>query len=327
MDPPSEFNNYNHSLSAFRFGDSNRQSVVDPIVPITGPSAPIRKKKKAAPRFDPTQIRFRGAPFLTQLFLVHNRAVARQLSDVRLFLVEMGVIILLAVVVGQSIHSYHPKGIVTHYALITVQPITSFVPQIIMYASMSIGLASGTDGVNVFQADRQLYFREAAAGCNKMAYYIGNVLASMYRLTMAAFVFSTLFHLVPGLFLDFGWMFFAHLLLAINSYAVSHIFSFLLQPRLAPLVSAIVVLSLCCLSGFIPYPSVIKKFSFAFWFAQIVADLMYRPQDYIFEDPLTEWSWEYDQRGMAVGIMIAMALFYHIVAFVVMISADRDLQR
>ena len=245
----------------------------------------------------------------------------------RLFLVEMGVIVLLSIVVGQSVRDYHPKGIVKNYQLITVQPITSFIPQIIMYASMSIGLACGTDGVNVFQADRQLYFREAAAGCNKLAYYLGNVIASMYRLTMAAFVFSTIFHIIPELFLDFGWMFLAHFLLAVNSYAVSHICSFLLAPRMSPLISAIIVLSLCCLSGFIPYPGIMKKFSFAFWFAQIVADLMYRPQDHIFQDPLREWDWTYDERGMAVGIMVAMAAFFHVVAFIVMIRANRDQQR
>jgi hypothetical protein len=68
------------------------------------------------------------------------------------------------------------KGVlIAPFTILSAAPIEWAVPLYALLFGLSIGLAGGPAGVKTFGEERQVYFRESAAGHHRFAYYIGKV--------------------------------------------------------------------------------------------------------------------------------------------------------
>ena len=65
--------------------------------------------------------------------------------------------------------------LIVPFTILSAAPIEWAVPLYALLFGMAIGLAGGPAGVNTFGEERQVYFREAAAGHDRFAYFLGKV--------------------------------------------------------------------------------------------------------------------------------------------------------
>lgn len=76
-----------------------------------------------------------------------------------------------------------------------------------MFLNIAIGVSCGTAGVKIFGEDRVVYWREAAAGHDKVAYFLGVVLASCLRILVCSLHFTCAFHIFATPRMSFAALF------------------------------------------------------------------------------------------------------------------------
>jgi hypothetical protein len=82
------------------------------------------------------------------------------------------------------------------YTSISPAPMEMLVPSIGLYISLAVGIAGAPAGVLTFGEEKTVFFREAAAGHSRLAYYIAKSLSVMYRFTLGALHFVAVFHVI-----------------------------------------------------------------------------------------------------------------------------------
>lgn len=151
-------------------------------------------------RFDPVAgTADRGATFLRQMYLCHNRSIVQQYRTVASFALEVGVAVLAGTMMGAAslaVPTLYVGILKVPYVLISPSPIEPLLPSIGLFVSLAIGIAASPAGVKTFGEERPVYFREASAGHNRLAYYIAKSVAVLYRLTIGSFHFVSCFHIL-----------------------------------------------------------------------------------------------------------------------------------
>lgn len=93
------------------------------------------------------------------------------------------------------------------YTSISPAPMEMLVPSIGLYISLAVGIAGAPAGVLTFGEEKTVFFREAAAGHSRLAYYIAKSLSVMYRFTLGALHFVAVFHVIAKPFTPFGTLY------------------------------------------------------------------------------------------------------------------------
>ncbi|CUG91749.1 transmembrane protein, putative [Bodo saltans] len=97
-----------------------------------------------------------GASFLSQIRIAHVRYIEKQVTGLSSFYIEVGVALVLGLILGFSQSNNEVVGYFVYpFARVSSTPLTALMPQMHMYAFMSLGLATGTAGVNVFVIGRK----------------------------------------------------------------------------------------------------------------------------------------------------------------------------
>jgi hypothetical protein len=142
------------------------------------------------PYVNPDQISAdRGASFFRQMVLAHNRSVLQQYRQYTTFALEIFVASLAGILMGAAasqLDGLYYGILKPPYTLISPAPIEVLLPSVGFYVSLAIGLAGSPAGVLTFGEEKLVYYREAAAGHNTLAYYIGKTLSVVYRFTLGA---------------------------------------------------------------------------------------------------------------------------------------------
>jgi hypothetical protein len=141
----------------------------------------------------------RGASFLTQVWLCHNRSVLQQYRQATTYALEMGVAMLAGGMMGAAATAVDGlyKGILKPpFILMSPSPLELMLPSLGFYVCLAVGLAGSPAGVLAFGEEKIVYYREAAAGHNTLAYYIGKSLSVFYRFILGSFHFAGIFMLL-----------------------------------------------------------------------------------------------------------------------------------
>jgi ABC-type multidrug transport system ATPase subunit len=140
-------------------------------------------------------IKKRGAPFYRQILLCFNRSLLQQFRMKSSFFFEIGVGSMAGFLIGLS--QLHSKGqvfqsiYVEPYTFISSSAMHTGIPQIALLVGLAIGLTASAPGVKVFSEEKLVFWREAAAGHNRFAYYMGKVISTIPRMVLANFHFTT----------------------------------------------------------------------------------------------------------------------------------------
>ncbi|KAJ3061100.1 hypothetical protein HDU99_005673, partial [Rhizoclosmatium hyalinum] len=117
----------------------------------------------------------RGAGFLHQVWYSHNRSLLQQSRQLWALLTELGVAMGAGLVIGvasaQTPETFH--GIlISPFRGLSVPPNDYLVSLYGTLVGISVAVAAGPAGVRLFSEEKLVYWRESAAGYDKLAYYL-----------------------------------------------------------------------------------------------------------------------------------------------------------
>eukprot|EP00758_Cryptobia_borreli_P016225 Tbor_TRINITY_DN6088_c0_g1::TRINITY_DN6088_c0_g1_i5::g.10828::m.10828 len=267
------------------------------------------------------------ASFMCQFVQVHCRSLYKQLGDIQLLMVESGINILAGTIIGLSMKKVPIVSSIKEYTPIESSPYDVFYPQIFMYSVQSIALSASTTSVGLFGPNRYLYLHEASSGCNRLAFFLGSICSLLFRTLFIAILFTAIFQIISGFYIDFWELMLITFLLIHCGYALGLIIINFLEVKDASLVAAVLSAGFGCFSGYIPLPNWLKYLSFGFWYANSLGDMFYQPTSYVYRRWLDTWGYFEDSRSMVFGALAAYAVGMYALSFLCMIWIDRDKQR
>ncbi|KAI9346833.1 P-loop containing nucleoside triphosphate hydrolase protein [Zopfochytrium polystomum] len=161
----------------------------------------------------------RGATLLTQTLESHNRAVVQQFRFLSAFWMELFVGMFAGAVMGIAANVTEAfRGVLrAPFQGLSSAPQDWFVALYGMLIGVAVSLAASPPAVKVFGEEKSVYYREAASGHSKIAYYIGKTLASFYRIALASAHFTAVYYLLAKPALPVALQF---ALLFLNFYAI-----------------------------------------------------------------------------------------------------------
>ena len=268
--------------------------------------------------------------FWKQVALFHVRHLEKQLFSIKDLLIELLVVGLCGLVLGQALRNFsltsRYKG---PYKAISPQPFDSILPQLHLYMMMSLGLGASVAGVNVFGRERQNYYRDAQSGCNRLSYFLGTATASFYRIAVGALIFGSLVHHISATPIPFDGFFGVMLLAYFCNYGAACAVSVVASTRDAPLVASTLSILSSVFNGFVPFPTVLCYFFAPFWGSQI---LHQKHNDYVLsygESTLAPFGYEevtVVPPAVSYVVMFLWGLVYFLVTLVLLLRFNMSKQ-
>jgi len=197
----------------------------------------------------------RGRNMFLQAVLCHNRSMVQQYRLVGAFVLEVGVAVLAGTIMGAAAAGGGEKfqGIlISPFTLLSPSPLIFFVPMISMLMGMAVGLAGSPAGVKTFGEERLVFFREAAAGHNRVGYYIGKMVSMFYREIVAALHFSMIYHVLCRPLIPYSHLFLVVFLLWFCVYGLAAVVSMFVKRENASLLAVVACLFAGVFNGFGP---------------------------------------------------------------------------
>ncbi|KEF51934.1 uncharacterized protein A1O9_11924 [Exophiala aquamarina CBS 119918] len=281
----------------------------------------------------------RGAPFFSQVWFCFDRAMLQQLRNTGSFFFEVGVGALAGAVIGLSAFSANGqlfKGIY-HFPFTALSSAVDYQSaiQIGLLGGLAIGLAASAAGVKVFGDEKQIYWREAAAGHNRYAYYIGKVLSTLIRMTLSCLHFSVFLGVLATPLMSFPTIFASNLLYFYCIYGFSSCISMATRREDGPLLAVMGSLVLGILGGAAPPLSKVKtwhmewlwRMSPGTWFTEIWFTQNVEPLDYLYITELaadaTGFSFHHVALDMGYAVL-TLGLLREMLTFLQCASHDWD---
>lgn len=224
------------------------------------------------------------------------------------------------------------------YTLLSPSPLETLLPSVGMYVALAVGLAGSPAGVKTFGEEKVVFYREAASGHNKLAYYVAKSFSQVYRFTLGALHFTAVFHVLASPATDFETMFGMAWCQYFAVYGLAALTSMLVARENSALLGTIVALIAGCLCGF--GPSLVQARSWgvgwvmdmsharwaneAFFHSETLA---YR-QIYMVEEvsaPL--FGYTLDRFAVDITLMLLIGVVHRVLAFLLLIGLNRDKQR
>jgi hypothetical protein len=132
-------------------------------------------------------------------------------------------------------------------------------PQISLLVGIAICLTASALGVKIFGEERLVFWREAAAGHNRFAYYLGKTLSTGPRIFCACLHFSVFFLLFAPPRISWGAAFAVNLLYFYCVYELAACVSMVTPREDGPLLATMASLIVGVLSGASPSPTELRR--------------------------------------------------------------------
>jgi hypothetical protein len=201
-------------------------------------------------------IKMRGAPWYKQIYFCFMRSLVQQYRMKSSFYFELGVGAMAGFLIGLA--ELNNKGqnfrgiFLDPYALISASIDYQSIPQMALLVGLAIGLTASAPGVKIFGEEKLVYWREAAAGHNRFAYYIGKVFSTIPRMILANFHFTTMFILLSTPRITYISSFAANLMYFYCIYGLASCISMVTRREDGPLLAVMSSLIVGVLNGMSP---------------------------------------------------------------------------
>jgi hypothetical protein len=197
----------------------------------------------------------KGARFDRQVWHNMTRGLLQQTRKMRSFWLEVFVGSAAGLLMGVSL-----VGAVDMYAGIWIPPYTPLSPSPLEYLvglygfliGLACTLAAAPAGVSVFGEEKPVFWREAAAGHSRLAYYLAKSLAVVPRFTLAAFHFTSVYYFLARPLISFSIQFVLILLQFFGVYGMAVCVSLVVRRENAPLLAVIFGLFTAVFCGYGP---------------------------------------------------------------------------
>ncbi|KAJ3020129.1 UNVERIFIED_CONTAM: hypothetical protein HDU68_010330 [Siphonaria sp. JEL0065] len=288
----------------------------------------------------PNVVKERGASFSKQVFYCHQRSLIQQSRQVGALALEIFVAMFAGMLMGIS-----TIGKVTElmngiywgkYVLLSPAPL-DLLALYGLLLGIAVALAGAPSGVKVFGEEKPVFWREAAAGHNKLAYFIGKNLATVYRLVLTSLHFTGLYMILAKPVLDPYTQYMLVLFQFWGVYGISCIISMIVKRDNASLLAAVISLFAAIFCGYGPNLAQAKKsgylFLFELSFNKWAAEASYAVSINVYAKKLdidlmaSIFGYTLTQVPLDLMMCVLLGVAMRIVGFFLMIALNRDKQR
>ena len=196
-----------------------------------------------------------------------------------------------------------------------------------MLWGFALAAALGPAAVRAFGSKRQSYWREAASGYSRLAYYIGASTAEVYRVILTVLHFTAVVYLMLRPYTSFGDLFWILLMYGIAIDSQSIALGNILSPEIAPLLSSVVGVFTALFNGYALVPGSFLTYPFALTQLLYSIEIGFVKHFYdatTIKDQLMYTLYSEGSDYLSIWIWIVLL---RVVAFVLMIVLNRDKQR
>lgn len=141
---------------------------------------------------------------------------------------------------------------VVPYTFISPAPLSFIVPLYGLMIGLTCAIAASPAGIKVFGEEKTVYWREAASGHSKLAYYFGKLLSSLPRIAVSSLHFAAIYQVLARPIIPFAIQYTLILAQFYGVYGVSAIISLIVRRENASLVAVIVSMVIAILNGYGP---------------------------------------------------------------------------
>ena len=282
----------------------------------------------------------RGAPYIKQVWYNHGRSIAQQLALIDGFIIEVSCSLIAGLFIGLSCWNFG-EMFVGHYIgeLISLGPakLEFTLPLFFFFVAFGVAAASSTPAVKVFSEERTVYFREAAAGHSKLAYFAGKNLSTIVRMIVSSLHYTALLHVLARPMLSFMNVYLIVLLNFYCVYGLCAIVSMIVEREEATLVGTVASLITAAANGFAPTLAVVSGWgmtwlwdlSFSRWTTEVgvtqsvdVYSTVYR----LDSNSLT-YGYTLDRVAFDFAMAIVIGVVWRGVAFLLMVGLNKEKQK
>ncbi|KAI8838034.1 P-loop containing nucleoside triphosphate hydrolase protein [Chytriomyces cf. hyalinus JEL632] len=288
----------------------------------------------------PQVVKERGASFIKQVYYCHQRSLIQQSRQVGALALEIFVAMFAGMLMGVSTIGKVKElmngiywGI---YILLSPAPL-DLLALYGLLIGIAIALSGAPAGVKVFGEEKPVFWREAASGHSRLAYYLGKTIATVYRLILTSLHFTGLYMLLAKPVLD-PYMQYALVLFQFwGVYGISCIVSVVVRRENASLLAVVIALFAAIFCGYGPSLVQAKKsgymFLFEMSFNKWAAEANYAASILVYRNKLdidlmaSIWGYSLSQVNLDLFMCVIIGIVMRVIGFILMISLNRDKQR
>ncbi|KAG4440935.1 hypothetical protein IFR05_003564 [Cadophora sp. M221] len=286
-------------------------------------------------------VKTRGAQWYKQIYFCFARSLLQQYRMKSSFYFEIGVGALAGFLIGLSQLSQNGQnfcGIFHHpYDMLSSSADYASVPQISLLVGLAVGLTASAPGVKIFGEEKLVYWREAAAGHNRFAYYIGKVLSTFPRMILANFHFTTLFMLLTTPRITYLSSFVANIFYFYCIYGLASVISMITRREDGPLLAVMMSLIVGVLNGMSPSLKKVRLWKVIWiwraspgtWLSEAYFSESVTPLEYLYQVDIARMNLGYHlgEFGKDLLVLFAIGTVYRLLAFLGLRFMWRDRQR
>ena len=284
----------------------------------------------------------RGANALMQVALSHKRSMIQQYRKVNAFVLEILVAVASGSLMGLAIHSYDGQlyqGLLVYpFTLLSPAPIELVIPILSLIIACAIGLSGAPSGVKIFCEEREIYYREAAAGHNKISYFIGKNISSTYRFILSSLHFTSCFQFFGNTNTMFPRMYLIHLLMFFCVYGLSYAVAMLVKRENAAMIAVCLTIVSAVLCGDGPNINDMNSWGLGWMldmsYARWGSEAWYSEELLIFDGVFEIYNlsaryfgYVLDRFWLNIFIMFCIGIAWRVVAFLLLVLVNRQKQR
>ncbi|KAI8616142.1 hypothetical protein BC830DRAFT_223049 [Chytriomyces sp. MP71] len=288
----------------------------------------------------PQVVKERGASFIMQLYFCHQRSLVQQSRQVGALALEIFVAMFAGMLMGVSTIGKVKElmngiywGI---YILLSPAPL-DLLALYGLLIGIAIALSGAPAGVKIFGEEKPVFWREAASGHNRLAYFLGKTIATIYRLILTSLHFTGLYMILAKPQLD-PYMQYALVLFQFwGVYGISCIVSVVVRRENASLLSVVIALFAAIFCGYGPSLVQAKKsgymFLFEMSFNKWAAEANYAASILVYKNKLdidlmaSIWGYSLNQINLDLFMCVLIGIIMRVIGFALMVTLNRDKQR
>ena len=313
----------------------DRQDSLKGSPPTTSPpsSAEITALKRT--------VKMRGAPWYIQIYLCFSRALLQQYRLKSSFYYELGVAGLAGGLIGlaeMGANGIQFRGIFQPpYELLSSSVDFQSVPQMSLLVGLAIGLTASSPGVKIFGEEKLIYLREASAGHNRFAYYLGKVMSTIPRMILANFHFTVIFYVLATPKISWGAAFIANLMYFYCIYGLASCISMITRREDGPLIATMASLIVGILSGVSPRLATVKGWHLLWlwqaspgtWFSEGYFTENVTPYEYLYQINMAADKLGFTLYRFSLDLLVLFAIgcTYRVLAFLLLRVFNRKANR
>ena len=274
-------------------------------------------------------IQMRGAPWYRQTYFCLCRSFVQQYRLLPSLFAEIGVATLTGFLLGladSTEHGINFRGIyLPPYELLSSSVDYSTVPQMSLLVALAIGIIASSPGVKIFSEEKLMYAREASAGHNRFAYYLGKVFSTLPRIVLSTLHFTMPFIYLATPRISWGAAFTANLLYLYCIYGLASCVSMVTKREDGPLIATMVSLTVAIISGVKPtlhtvggwHMTWLWRSSPGTWLSEAYFTENVTPFRYLYQIDLAASATGYslDGFGLDLAVLFLLGTVYRLLAF------------